>query len=114
MHESYKVTGQYWIVQEDKRVFAALTVIVSMMNPMSWIGLRPHESMKRNVTQYPGISPAMERIVAAKLKVNICEATISPIQLKMSLETKDLDGKLDRASSEIVLALYSSSRTAHD
>jgi hypothetical protein len=33
-----------------------LRVIVSMMKPIIWIGLRPHESIRRNETQYPGMS----------------------------------------------------------
>lgn len=37
--------------------------MVSMTKPMSWMGLRPHESMKRNETQYPGMRPATERMM---------------------------------------------------
>lgn len=35
--------------------------IVRIMNPINWIGLRPHVSMKRKDTQYPGMRPATER-----------------------------------------------------
>lgn len=59
------------------------SVMVNMMNPISWIGchglysaftvqrlhginertLRPHESINRNETQYPGMRPATERMI---------------------------------------------------
>ena len=50
--------------------------MVSMMKPMSWIGLRPHESMNRKDTQYPGIRPAADKI---KLPTQIlCRFSYTP------------------------------------
>ena len=37
--------------------------IVSMINPSSCIGLRPHLSTRKKVVQTPGISPATERMM---------------------------------------------------
>jgi hypothetical protein len=36
--------------------------MVRMTNPINWIGFRPHESMKRKQTQYPGINPATDKM----------------------------------------------------
>ena len=36
---------------------------VSMAKPISWIGLRPQESIKRKVAQYPGIKPPTARMM---------------------------------------------------
>ena len=36
---------------------------VRTQKPISWIGLRPQESMNRKETQYPGMRPATERII---------------------------------------------------
>ena len=36
--------------------------MVRAVKPMSWMGLRPQESTKRKVAQYPGIKPATDRI----------------------------------------------------
>ena len=35
---------------------------VRTTNPINCIGLRPHESMKKKATQYPGMRPAKESI----------------------------------------------------
>ena len=34
---------------------------VSVANPMNWMGLRPHRSMKTKDAQYPGTSPATDK-----------------------------------------------------
>ena len=36
---------------------------VKMMNPISWIGLRPIVSTVATVTQYPGMAPAQTSIM---------------------------------------------------
>jgi hypothetical protein len=53
-----------YIRAENGRMYGPMTAkrMVRIAKPINWIGLRPHESMKRKDTQYPGIKPATERI----------------------------------------------------
>lgn len=39
-----------------------MKIMVSMIKPRYWIGLRPQESTNKKVTQYPGIKPAADKM----------------------------------------------------
>ena len=49
---------------------------VSTLKPMNWMGFRPQRSMKKNAAQYPGTSPATDRIrFPSETLRKVCQTT---------------------------------------
>ena len=55
--------ASYLVLQSSGDLPMTMNRIVSTTKPMSWIGFRPHLSMRKNVAQYPGTEPATDKMI---------------------------------------------------